>query len=167
MSLYPGPPWGVWDGLAMVMDNGLSPYLMFQAVLFLCIAEILLLLTSYLWEAEVYAEAQHWPSGKLGLFSSSRELEVYSAPASGLLISSQRSSRCPDMSALSLPISFFKTHSFIYFCVGSRREGGTRKMEGAVVGGWLVEPVLFLLYECRTSGCQAWQGSPFPVEPPH
>ena len=57
MSLCPGPPWGAWDGLAMDMDNGLSPYLMFQAVLFLCIAEIVLLLTSCLWEAEVYTLA--------------------------------------------------------------------------------------------------------------
>ena len=78
MSLCPGQPWGAWDGLAIVMDNGLSPYLMFQAVLFLCIAEILLLPTSYLWEAEVYAEAQHWPSGKLGLFKRVGSLQCLS-----------------------------------------------------------------------------------------
>lgn len=133
------------------MDNGLSPYLMFQAVLFLCIAEILLLLTSYLWEAEVYAEAQHWPSGKLGLFSGSRELEVYSALASGLLVSSQGSSRCPDMSARSLsPPSHF-LNSLVYLFLCGKSEGGWQKEDG----GWLMEPVLFLLYECRrlTSGC--------------
>lgn len=134
MSLCPGQPWGAWEGLAIVMDNGLSPYLVFQAVLFLCIAEILLLLTSYLWEAEVYAEAQHWPSGKLGLFSGSRELEVYSALASGLLVSSQRSSRCPDMSARSLsPPSHF-LNSLVYLFLCGKSEGGWQKEYGGCRG---------------------------------
>lgn len=41
VSLCPELPWGVWDGLAVNMDDGISPYLTFLMILFLCTAEIL------------------------------------------------------------------------------------------------------------------------------